>query len=377
VAAIVVAACRISPAADASLRIYELSTGLLLKELPGHNRPTTAIAVSSDGAFALTATRTPEVKLWSVNTGKELRSICQRWPRSDYVGDGTSVHFVNGTNLALITRDLRGVHLWNLDSDLPVRSFKASFRGAAAAWVSLDQKTVFASSVVGVQIASWNLLNGELLSTLSEVWRTGSNYVSLARDGKPRSWWEADTGAAWPGSPRIARQGRLGEDSDKAILSPDGHWAVTYGPSHSAATKDYYWLHLWETESGKLAWHHAAVDLPLTYGFGSSQLSWAIAFSSDSRNLALGTRQGGLTIHEIPSGRILRELKTPADACAHVAFLPDGKRILTWGDKVARVWDVGSGEPIRTWKIPVVNCLTITADGRLLLVGGDGEFRGL
>lgn len=363
-------------AARDSLLIYDLSTGRHVKALAGHNRPTTAIAVSPDGSLALSASLTPELRLWSLQTGKEIRSISP--PQSpDYMGPGCSLQFVSGTNLVLIGHQYGGVRLWSLESNALVLDFKAPFKGTASALVSSDQKTVLAISIWEVQLVAWGFAEGDPRGTFSEQWLEGYQpmqvrYVSLARDGKSRSWWEAETGKPWPEArpiPAGTHSGLL----DDAVLSPDGQMLVTYG----VALGDVRWLRVWNIGSGKLLQHHPGLDLPMVPAFRPTQSCAAIAFSPDSRALAIGRRGEGLAIHEVEGRRLRQELKTPAGSCARIAFLPDGKQLLTWGDKTMRVWDLGTGKMVRSFSVPTVNCLALTPDGRSVVVGGDGEFRGL
>ncbi len=366
-------ACRAAPA---SLLIYDLSTGRQVRALAGHNRPTTAVAVSPDGSLALSASLTPELRLWSLQTGREIRSISP--PQSpNYIGPGCSLQFVNGTNLVLIGHEYGGVRLWNLQSNALVLDFKAPFTGTASALVSSNLETVLAISSSEVQLVAWGFAKSDLRGAFAEEWLvqyqpTQVSYVSLARDGKSRSWWEAETGKPWS-APRPIPAGVQSGLLDDAVVSPDGQLLVTYGPS----LRDVRWLRVWNIESGQLLQHHAGLDLPMVPVFRPSQSCAAIAFSPDSRTLAIGRRGEGLGIHDVESRRLRQELKTPAGSCARIAFLPDGKQLLTWGDKTMRVWDLSTGKLVRSFRVPTVNCWALTPDGRFVVVGGDGEFRGL
>jgi hypothetical protein len=162
---------------------------------------------------------------------------------------------------------------------------------------------------------------------------------------------------------------------DGALLSPDGRMFVTYGTS--ITKENASWVHLWDLETGKLLWQHAALELPLIASFRPARICAVIAFSPDSRTIALGTQGGSLRIHQTEAMGVGRELKLPPNSSTRVVFLPDGKHLLTWGNKTMRIWDVTTGEMTRSFSVPVVNCLTVTPDGRFVLVGGDGEFRGL
>lgn len=361
------------PAPGASLIIYDLSTGQEIKALAGHNRPTTAIAVSPDGTLALTASLTPELRLWSLGTGRQLRSLSPS-PLPGAVGAGRSLQFVNGTNLALVGRYHAGVQLWNLESNTLVVAFKSPFLGTSTAQLSSDQKTVAATSGSEARVAVWGLADGARLADFSEEWIPGVPCVSLAREGKPRSWWEAETGDPCPESrpiPAVTVRGFM----DQALLSPDGKTLITYGASITKGNSA--WVHLWDIDGGKLLWHDQGLDLLMTASFEPRPTCAAIAFSPDSKTLALGMRGKGLWTYEVERGRLRQALETAPGSCSRLAFLPDGKRVLTWGDKTMRVWDLETARMLRAFTVPTVNCLAITPDGRFVLVGGDGEFRGL
>ena len=365
-------ACRAAPA---SLLIYDLSTGRQVKALAGHNRPTTAIAVSPDGTLALTASLTPELRLWSIQDGREIRSIDQA-QLPGYVGAGASLQFIQGTNQALVARMQAGLHVWNLSDGAMLQDFKAPFQGASAALLTPDQKTVLAIGGSESQVAAWGWPKGESRGVFTEKWALEPPSVSLARDGAARSWWNAETGESWPEA-RPIPTGIQPDSSalDHSILSPDGRMLVTYGFSMSRPKTQ--WVHLWEIQTGKLLWHHPGLDLPMMYTFRPDATTAAIAFSHDATKLAIGSQGGRVEVRGIAGAQPRREWKIPAGSCVWLAFLPDGQQLLTWGDKTARIWDVGSGQLVRTFGVPVVNCLAVTPDGRFLLVGGDGEFRGL
>ena len=365
----------VSHAAGTSIHVYDLSSGREIRTLSGHNRPTTAIAVSADGSLALTASLTPELRLWSIQDGREIRSIDQA-QLPGYVGAGAALQFINGTNQALVARMQAGLHLWSSSEGAMLQDFKAPFQGASAALLTPDQKMVFAIGGSESQVASWGWPKGEQRGVFTEKWAREPPCVSLARDGTARSWWKAETGEAWPEA-RPAPTGIQPDSSeiDQAIISPDGRRLVIYGPS--MVNRNAQWVHLWDIETGKLLWHHPGLDVPMIYTFRPGAICAAIAFSHDARKLAIGRHGGRMEVRAIDGAQPRQEWKIPAGSCDRLAFLPDGQQLLTWGDKTMRIWDVGSGQLVRDFRVPVVHCLAVTPDGRFLLVGGNGEFRGL
>jgi WD40 repeat protein len=290
------------------------------------------------------------------------------------VGPGAALQFVNGTNQALIGRMQAGLHLWSLSDGTLVQAFNAPFQGVSAALFTPDQKSVVAIGESEMQVALWGWPEGEPRGLVSEVSTVYPRYVALARDGKPRSWWNPETGEPLPEArPLPAGIQPQANYADNAVLSPDGRKLLTYG----IVNGETQWLHLWDIETGRLLWHHPGRDLPMIYRFRPGATCAAIAFSPDGSKLAIGGRGERVEVRGIDGERPKQELSTPAGSSDWVAFLPNGKQLLTWGGKTMRIWDLGSGQLVRAFQVPVVNCLTVTPNGQFLLVGGDGEFRGL
>jgi WD40 repeat protein len=61
---------------DRSLRLWDLETGRVIREFPGHTSAPTALAVSPDGRRLLSsAWDSRELRLWDVETGQSLQRI--------------------------------------------------------------------------------------------------------------------------------------------------------------------------------------------------------------------------------------------------------------------------------------------------------------
>lgn len=95
---------------------------------------------------------------------------------------------------------------------------------------------------------------------------------------------------------------------DQSLLSDDGSLVLLADMSEA--------LRIWDTATGavrmqKKLWPYAA----------------AVAFSPDSKMLALAQANGPAQIFEIASGRKLYELQRPVGGSAALVFSPDGTRI--------------------------------------------------
>ncbi len=104
-----------------------------------------------------------------------------------------------------------------------------------------------------------------------------------------------------------------------------------------------------------------------------------VAFSPNGRFVAVcevaPSGRHGVSIYEVPSGRLLRNLTGHGDIVTSVAFHPDGKHLATGSeDQTVRVWDTEKWETIVTLhEGGAVLGLTYSPDGSRLLSACDDQ----
>jgi WD40 repeat protein len=168
--------------------------------------------------------------------------------------------------------------------------------------------------------------------------------------------WEARTGKHL--RQFHAHQGNLGD----ARFSPDGKFLATIGQGDET-------LRIWDVATGRQL--HRLTPGP--------RALWYLAFSRDSRVLALGGLDPEIHFWEVPSGKELPKLAGPEMAKRQpsgvnaLVFLPDGKRLVA-SDHCGKlfVWDRETGRLVKEWQAhkSSVSQLALSADGRTLVSRG-------
>lgn len=177
--------------------------------------------------------------------------------------------------------------------------------------------------------------------------KSGAIAAAVCADKKLRTW-------SLPGGQPL-RAIELGtEGLDDFAISPDGRMIA--GGSHSG---DYT---VWDASTGARRMHTRQAFYPA-----------AIAFSPDSKRLAIAPVGEPVQIYDPASGRKLFELQRPAGGSFAVAFSRDGSRVATAdADTVVRVYDSRNGELLARNADFLLVALSVdfSHDGKQLLAAG-------
>jgi WD40 repeat protein len=227
---------------DGTARIWDASTGRLLRVLSGHRGEITAVDLSPDGRFLLTGGLDGTARLWETATGRPLTVVTHRQPvRSVAIAsDGMRIATASEDHTAIIT-----------DVDETAHKIVLSHtEGAYHVRFSPDGRYLLTADYDVAHL--WDARSGQLLHDLrrrdkdprgardvdGEFGTGGKLLTRSSIDGTVRMW-DIQTGR----EVRVLR-GHEHEWLFHASFSPDGRTIVTAGEDRTAR--------LWDAESGKM-----------------------------------------------------------------------------------------------------------------------------
>jgi WD40 repeat protein len=403
------------------VRLWNASTGKLLRTLIGHTRSITSVAFSPNGRILATGGLDDTLRVWDVATGRVLRVIGGSTKWKDYAGRSDWVNAVafspdggvlaSGSNDGLIRlRDVRTLAVQRTfgagEKSYPVDCLAFSPSGGE-----------LASGGEGDSIGRWDLRTGRALPpltgqlgyvgaigfldggrTMADAGRSFRRW-DLTQGREPKSEvfrWKDDQAFATSTDGRILAGGvdtsaRLWDTAtpeqmqafasqtrwlDVIRLSPDGQIL--------ADASDDGTIRLWAVASRTLRRTLSEQrDLPATGTHtpadGSSILGpnsvRSMVFSPDGRLIATGCAGGVIRLWDIANGRVLWSVAGDKIGWVQsLAFSPDGQTLASGGwDCTVRLWDVATGRASRVLDghASFVDVVAFSPDGRMLVSGGE------
>ncbi len=136
---------------------------------------------------------------------------------------------------------------------------------------------------------------------------------------------------------RLTFKGK-GDAITDARITPDGKYVVTLEPCNTSSAGPLCGsVRIWDVQTGALL---SDIKTP---GEGRG-IARKMDMSSDGQYLVTANDDAVARVWEIPSGKLVSELRGHAKQINSVQFSPDGKQVVTASDdETARVWDAGTG----------------------------------
>lgn len=300
---IAVSTCRIAGTdAPPAIKVWGIESGKMVRALAGHQDTITNFKFNADGTQLISGSADQTLKLWDVETGREIHSFQEDAPV-------LGVAFSPGDRSIATCGEDPVVKLWVLPGKMvktlqPKKQSRTLATPVYAAAFSPDDKT---------------------LATVGGNWNGNSPYTSFIRlwnvaTRKEEAVWEQET------------RGIFG-----VVFSPDGRYLATAGGNDP--------VKIWEIATSRVV-----------RSFSSDFACCSVAFSPDGRRLAAAyahrggnDRPGQVKVWDCASGQETHTFTGHATMVFAVTFSPDGKRLAAAeADPTVRVLDLGTGQEVST-----------------------------
>jgi WD40 repeat protein/serine/threonine protein kinase len=367
-----------SASGDNTVKVWDTQSGKDLLTHRGHSAVVMGVSFSPDGNRLASVSLDRTMKVWDARTGQNPITF-----RRGGVVNSVAIS-PDGKRLAAAGSMLLGpgngplregeVKVWNIQTGRELLSLKG---GGASVVFSPDGKHLASAGLVMEQgrallgeVKVWDAQTGDRLHSL----RGGGASVAFSPDGKrlasagtvfnglqPRGSeikvWDAQTGKEL-----VALQG----GSVGPGFSPDGGPSVAFSPDGkrlaSASGRE---IKLWDAQTGKelLSFKDGGVS---------------VAFSPDGKRLASSGTE--VKVWDAQTGEELLTLRGHTNNwIGRVVYSPDGKRLVTASrDKTVKVWDAQTGLELLTLEGHggLFNGLAFSPDGHRLTAGAaDGTVK--
>jgi WD40 repeat protein len=321
----------------------ELRTPPMRAEFRGHEGEVYAASFSADSRRVVTTSEDKTVRVWDADFSVMSGPRKGRWrvQASEDVAlsrDGRRIAAGQGWDP---TRKCSLVRVWDTAGGEQVAELQRPLRGPVA--FGADANTLVAGS--GATVYVWDLTTKKARHVLNGLPRE-AQFVDVSPDGGlvlgvgglEAVIWDAATGRRRC-QLRSHVNATMRHPGLGTVFSPDGRRVVLFGFDGG-----YVLPAVFDTSTGEklcsAKWPKSAIG-----GWSGLMAS----FSPDGSRV-LAARSGQACVWDAADGRLLVELKAPADEWLSVygaAFSPDGKRIVTGAlTRTTRLWDAQTGKPL-------------------------------
>lgn len=321
----------------------------------GHDDAVRSVVFSPDGKLLATASIDKTVKIWTADTGDELRTL-----RGHDNWVNAVVFSPDGKTLASASRD-NTIKIWNVENGQLLKTLAKHHDWVLSVAFSPDGKTI-ASASRDKTVKLWNAASGAEMKTLTghadEVWSVvfapdGKTIASASHD-KTIKIWDAASGR------EIKTLAASAGQINVVAFSPDGKLL---------ASGDDKTVRLWDAATGReiktLNGHAEAIN--------------SLAFSPDGKTLVTSAYDRDVKLWSVARGEQIKNFAEKYGMTLSLAFSPDGKKFAAANfDHTARVRDAATGDEILALLGHSTSVLStaVSTDGRRLAVGGYfGEVR--
>ncbi|MEH2181823.1 WD40 repeat domain-containing protein [Nostoc sp.] len=282
---------------DKTIKLWNPTTGVLLRTLTGHRERIKSILITSDNQTLISTSFDNTIKFWNTQTGNEIRTIVEKTGITAMLltPDGQTLISGSGDH----TIKFRNLKTRKIDRILKVET--------TALVISHDGKTLYSGGENGGKIRVWSMVTGKQLRSFTPPLPKKENLINGSKQ------------AAAPITLAIS-------NDDKMLLSGAYDDSFQSDPFISTDGKSFK---AWDLNTGKLV-----------HNFWLSTIN-ALIISPDSKTFITGGLGSEILLYDIKTAKSVMKLAGHAGGIYGLALSSDGKILYSGsGDKSIKVWQI-------------------------------------
>lgn len=343
---------------ESATRLWELNHGRCLRTFQAHEGGTTVVHLDADARFALSAGQDKMVRRWELPGGHRSTPLLSRpRPHVELSQLGSRVDaLVADAEQAMAAGRLPAA----LDLLRQARAVKGYERAprVMSAWWSIGRHSVR----TGLRAAWSSRLETSRINSVQAVDLTGDGRIAVSGN-------EDGTVLLWDLGDRACMRVLEGHKHmvESVCLSSDGRLALSSSRDGT--------VRLWEVDTGTC---QQILTVTKRRSVEGSQPvlgnSLPVRFSIDARHAVIGGKSGPITLWDLKTGTLARNLDGSGTGIIDMCIGDDGHLAAVTYSNQLKLWDIDSGRIVlnlqKSSLEPLMMSVSRSADGRLTLTGG-------
>ena len=384
---------------DATIRVWNVSTGRTMLVLSGHSAYVTSIAWSPNGTYLVSASSDNTIKIWDAEKGDLITTL------TGHTGQVNAVIWGSDEKTIASASNDRTIRLWDTETHQISKTLTGNqdYPGhtdyvTAVAWSPVDKHLIASASSDSTSII-WNIekdtnitLFGHSDEVTSIAWSPDGKFVITGSKDSTIKKWNPTTGAL------LDTQKQHSGQINSIGWSPNGKYTASasgsdFGLDNSIRICDDSRNELSQIFIGhadsinSIAWSHdsrliasASSDKTImiwdttitTTQVPTAHSGWVnrVVSASGVEKIISASHDKTTKIWDSRQAELLKQLNTTIHM-NDVAFSPDGMWCITVSsERILQLWDTSTGDCIQTitFDAPIMNCAW-SPDGEIIAIG--------
>ncbi|MBC8098985.1 MAG: WD40 repeat domain-containing protein, partial [Armatimonadetes bacterium] len=337
---------------DSSIIVWDVATRQAVLALNGHTFEVRSVVFNAAGTGLVSGASDATMRVWDLNRAEIIRDFTEHTER------GVTAVFSADERTILTGGADTTLRLWDVATGLTLQEFIGHTDRVFSVDLSADGMQALSGGEDGSVIV-WDVASGEprlsIAVDVGEVnklrFTPGDLQFVVAGSSGGLALWDTVSGQRVRSFGNVANSVAI----NALALSTDGTLLATGGAEQRVS--------LWEMETGTLRRQLESAGTNVR----------ALAISPDGTQIAVGGQNGSILVWSV-DGELLDTLNGHDRAVVGLAFAPDGEALLSGAlDATLRLWDLASGFEVRRYDLgdqgANLQSVTLSAAGDIILSG--------